>query len=139
MSVFSAMNISASALSSERLRMDVISGNIANANTTRGANGEAYRRKIAVFEENLVNANNGLSSSLSGVKASGIIEDNSELKQVYDPTHPDANEEGYYSMPNVDVTSEIIDLMVAQRAYQLNVTAVNAAKSMYTKALEIGR
>lgn len=138
MSVFQAMNISASGLTAERLRMDVVAGNIANQNTTRTENGEAYRRKIAVFSEHYENSVNG-KSQVAGVRAVEIVEDQSDLIPVYDPTHPDANEEGYYYMPNVDVLNEMVDLMVASRSYQANVTAMNASKSMYMKALEIGR
>lgn len=139
MSVFQAMNISASGLSAERLRMDVVAGNIANQNTTRTENGEAYRRKIAVFSEQFVNSTVPSKTQISGVRATEIIEDDSALQPVYDPTHPDANEEGYYYLPNVDVLNEMVDLMVASRAYEANVTAMNASKSMYMKALEIGR
>lgn len=138
MSVFQAMNISASGLTAERLRMDVVAGNIANQNTTRTENGEAYRRKIAVFSEHYDNSING-KNQVAGVRAVEIVEDQSDLIPVYDPTHPDANEEGYYYMPNVDVLNEMVDLMVASRSYQANVTAMNASKSMYMKALEIGR
>ena len=95
MSVFQAMNISASGLTAERLRMDVVAGNIANQNTTRTENGEAYRRKIAVFSEHYENSVNG-KSQVAGVRAVEIVEDQSDLIPVYDPTHPDANEEGYY-------------------------------------------
>lgn len=139
MSVFQAMNISASGLSAERLRMDVVAGNIANQNTTRTENGEAYRRKIAVFSEQFVNSTVPSKTQISGVRATEIIEDDSALQPVYDPNHPDANEEGYYYLPNVDVLNEMVDLMVASRAYEANVTAMNASKSMYMKALEIGR
>lgn len=139
MSVFQAMNISASGLSAERLRMDVVAGNIANQNTTRTENGEAYRRKIAVFSEQYVNSTEPSKTQVSGVRATEIIEDDSALQPVYDPTHPDADEEGYYYLPNVDVLNEMVDLMVASRAYEANVTAMNASKSMYMKALEIGR
>ena len=139
MSVFQAMNISASGLSAERLRMDVVAGNIANQNTTRTENGEAYRRKIAVFSEQYVNSTAPSKTQVSGVRATEIIEDDSALQPVYDPTHPDADEEGYYYLPNVDVLNEMVDLMVASRAYEANVTAMNASKSMYMKALEIGR
>ncbi len=138
MSVFQAMNISASGLTAERLRMDVVAGNIANQNTTRTENGEAYRRKIAVFSEHLETSRTG-QSQVAGIRAVEIVEDDSDLIPVYDPTHPDANEEGYYYMPNVNVLNEMVDLMVASRSYEANVTAMNASKSMYMKALEIGR
>lgn len=138
MSVFQAMNISASGLTAERLRMDVVAGNIANQNTTRTENGEAYRRKIAVFSEHLETSKTG-QNQVAGIRAVEIVEDDSDLIPVYDPTHPDANEEGYYLMPNVNVLNEMVDLMVASRSYEANVTVMNATKSMYMKALEIGR
>lgn len=135
MSVFSSMNINASGLTAERFRMDVIAGNIANQNTTRTVEGGAYRRKVAVFNEYIDKA----TGKSAGVKAAKVIEDQSPLTPVYDPTHPDADETGYYYMPNVDVTVEMVDLMVATRAYEANVTAIDASKSMLMKALEIGR
>lgn len=138
MSVFQAMNISASGLTAERLRMDVVAGNIANQNTTRTENGEAYRRKIAVFSEYLETSKTG-QTQVAGIRAVEIVEDDSDLIPVYDPTHPDANEEGYYLMPNVNVLNEMVDLMVASRSYEANVTVMNATKSMYMKALEIGK
>lgn len=138
MSVFQAMNISASGLTAERLRMDVVAGNIANQNTTRTENGEAYRRKIAVFSEYLETSKTG-QNQVAGIRAVEIVDDDSDLIPVYDPTHPDANEEGYYLMPNVNVLNEMVDLMVASRSYEANVTVMNATKSMYMKALEIGR
>ena len=138
MSVFQAMNISASGLTAERLRMDVVAGNIANQNTTRTENGEAYRRKIAVFSEYLETSKTG-QNQVAGIRAVEIVEDDSDLIPVYDPTHPDANEEGYYLMPNVNVLNEMVDLMVASRSYEANVTVMNATKGMYMKALEIGR
>lgn len=132
--LFSSMRISASGLSAERLRMDVIASNVANSNTTRTDSGTAYRRKIAVFKENL-------DSELKpkGVKAVAIREDNSELKAKYDPTHPDANEEGYVLMPNVNILNEMADMIAASRSYEANVNTLNASKSMFMKALEIGR
>lgn len=133
MSVFSGMRISASGISGERLRMDVISSNIANMNTTRTEEGGAYRRKVAVFKENY-DKNLGL----LGVKAVQIEEDDSELRLEYNPTHPDANEEGYVEYPNVDILVEKTDLMTAQRAYEANVDALTAQKNMISKALEIG-
>lgn len=133
-SLFSSMRISASGLSAERLRMDVIASNVANSNTTRTESGTAYRRKIAVFKENL-------DSELKprGVKAVAIREDNSELKAKYDPTHPDANEEGYVLMPNVNILNEMADMIAASRSYEANINTLNASKSMFMKALEIGR
>lgn len=133
MSVFSGMRISASGISGERLRMDVISSNIANINTTRTDEGGPYRRKVAIFKENY---NKDL--GLLGVKAIQIEEDDSEFRLEYNPTHPDANEAGYVEYPNVDILVEKTDLMTAQRAYEANVDALTAQKNMISKALEIG-
>lgn len=143
MSAFSSMRISASGLSAERLRMDTIASNIANVSTTRGENGQPYRRKVAVFQENLEKELNKVTNTyeakLNGVKAVGIEEDNSSLRKVYDPSHPDADNEGYVSMPNVNVLNEMADMIAASRAYEANVTAMNTEKGMFMKALEIGR
>lgn len=140
--VFNNMRISASGLSAERLRMDTIASNIANVNTTRGENGQPYRRKIAVFEENLqqsINPQNGQTEEkLLGVKAVGIKDDPTAFKKEYDPGNPDADKDGYVSMPNVDVLNEMADMIAASRSYEANVTAIDAEKSMFNKALQIG-
>ncbi len=147
MSMFKAMTVSASGLTAERLRMDIISKNIANANTTRTLAGTPYRRQMAVFKEQ--GAGNNFETMLdkakgnmtigNGVEVSEVVEDQSEFKRVYNPGHPDADDEGYVLMPNVDVVTEMINLMSASRSYEANVTAINSAKSMAMKALEIGR
>lgn len=131
---FGGIRISASALSAERLRMDVISSNIANMRTTRTEDGGAYVRKVAVFEENFDEK-----LGILGVKAVEIEDDKSEMKMEYDPTHPDANEDGYVEYPNVDILVEKADLMTAQRAYESNVDSLNAQKNLISKALEIGK
>lgn len=131
---FSSMRISASALSAERLRMDTITSNIANAQTTRGVDGKPYVRKIAVFQEALDEK-----MKFNGVKAISIKEDESPLRQIYDPSHPDSNEDGYVTMPNVNILNEMADMITATRAYEANVDTLNANKSMFQKALEIGR
>lgn len=136
-------------LTAQRLRMDVISSNIANAETTRASvsNGEAvpYKRKMVVLEPNktsfgtmLQNQMRG-SGSGDGVRVTEIREDQSPLKPVYDPSHPDANAEGYVFMPNVDIAKEMVDMISASRSYEANVTALNSTKAMISKALEIGR
>lgn len=143
MGTFGGMRISSSGLSAERLRMDTIASNIVNAGTTRGKNGKPYVRKIAVFQENLenvLNKNTGnVENKLLGVKAVGIKEDNSPLRKVYDPSHPDADKEGYVTMPNVNILNEMVDLIAASRAYEGNITALNTEKAMIAKTLEIGR
>lgn len=147
MGYLSALDTGASALTAQRLRMDTISQNIANANTTRTENGTPYRRKVVTFEERSPNVpfSEYLTKSSkdkvagSGVRVSGIVEDNSTFKKTYDPGHPDADEEGYVDMPNVDVITEMVNMISATRAYEANVTSINSTKSMALKALEIGR
>lgn len=135
MNAFSSMQISATGLSAERLRMDTITSNMANASTTRSADGKGpYVRKIAVFQETL-----DAKKDMAGVKAVKIENDKSPLRKVYDPTHPDADANGYVTMPNVNVLNEMADMMVATRSYEANVDTFNALKSMFSKALEIGR
>lgn len=152
MKITNGFDISASALTANRMRMDVISSNIANAETTRGSfvNGEyvPYKRKLVVMNSNeqsfsqlFNNALNGNdeSNKFKGVNVSKIIEDSSPTKLVYNPSHPDANEDGYVNMPNVDTATEMIDMIAAVRAYESNITALNATKSMFVKALELGK
>lgn len=134
MSIFNGMRISASGLSAERLRLDVISSNIANSRTTRTEDGGAYVRKTAIFSENY-----DKKLGLLGVKATKVEEDKSPLKREYDPRHPDADDEGYVEYPNVDLIVEMSDLISASRAYESNVDTLNAQKNMISKALEIGR
>ncbi|NLK73540.1 MAG: flagellar basal body rod protein FlgC [Clostridiales bacterium] len=143
MKIFKTFEISASGLTAEKLRMDTIASNIANSTTTRTEDGGPYRRKIAVFKENLEKEINRVSNKTEtiskGVKVEAIVEDNTPFKRVYDPNHPDADEEGYVEMPNVNVLNEMVDMIAATRAYEANVTALNASKAMFLKALELGR
>jgi flagellar basal-body rod protein FlgC len=145
MGMFGAIDSAASGLTAERLRMDVISNNIANVNTTRTAEGGVYKRQMVVFGSRSANApsfSQILSEKLdagSGVRVLGITKDNSPTRKIYDPTHPDANADGYVEMPNVNVVSEMVDMISATRGYEANVTVINAAKSMALKALEIGK
>lgn len=136
MNAFSSMQISATGLSAERLRMDTITSNMANASTTRSADGSGpYVRKIAVFQEALDE-----NKEMAGVKAVKLEKDKSPLRKVYNPTHPDADKTtGYVTMPNVNVLNEMADMMVATRSYEANVDTFNALKSMFSKALEIGK
>ncbi len=144
MSVFGAMDISATGMTAQQLRMDTISENIANVNTTRDANGNVYRRKTVVFEEKSYPT---FSESLSlatghigkGVKVSEIVEDETEGRLVYDPAHPDANEDGYVMYPNVNTVTEMTNMIDATRAFEANVTVLNSTKGMALKALEIGQ
>lgn len=143
MSFLQSLNISGSGLTAQRLRMDVISENIANIDTTRTEEGGPYRRKMVVFETSN-DFKNMMIKNLNeyepgGVEVAEIVEDFSEFKLVYNPEHPDADENGYVSMPNVDSLKETVDIMEAYRAYQANITALNTIKQMAIKALEIGR
>lgn len=142
--MFSAIDAAASGLTAERLRLDVISNNIANANTTRTSAGGAYRRQMVVFQprsdqQSFLQTLHKQMSAGEGVRVVGIKQDDSPLRKVYDPQHPDANREGYVDMPNINIVTEMVDMITATRAYEANVAAVNAAKGMATKALEIGR
>ena len=151
MSIFNAFNTSASSLTAQRLRMDVTSSNIANAESTRdriNENGdfEPYRRKMVTMEPNqksfksfLHKARFGESSSTAGVKVSQITADTEPFRTVYDPSHPDANEDGYVEYPNVDPLKEMVDMMSASRSYEANITSLNTTKDMLLKALEIGK
>jgi flagellar basal-body rod protein FlgC len=144
MGMFSAIDSAASGLTAERLRMDVISNNIANVNTTRTAEGGPYKRQSVVFapRSNSKSFTQMLSNEMEtgdGVRVVGITKDNSPSRLVYEPNHPDANQDGYVEMPNINIVSEMVDMITATRAYEANVTAVNSAKSMALKALEIGK
>ncbi len=150
MKMFQSMDISASALTTQRLRLDVISSNIANAETTRAkfvdGKWKPYTRKMVVVEPNrgndfkqiLYNTQNN-NYDTYGVKVTDIVEDSSPYKKVYQPSHPDADEAGFVYYPNVDLLEEMIDMTAAERAYEANVTALNSTKSILMKALEIGR
>ena len=142
----SSLNISASALTAEQFRMDVISENMANASTTRTQNGGSYRRKLVVLQTQGENQSrfrrmfqNQLEQACQGVQVAQVAEDPSDFTPVYDPTHPDANAEGYVMMPNVDPVKETVDMMAATRAWDANLTMFNAVKNMAAKALEMGR
>ncbi|MCD6253725.1 MAG: flagellar basal body rod protein FlgC [Thermotogae bacterium] len=137
LSEFKIMSIGATGLTAQRLRIDVIATNIANAETTRTETGGPYRRKVPVFSEYLVRTKDRIESR--GVKVVALKEDPSPFRLIYDPSHPDANEDGYVQMPNVNVLKEMVDLISAQRAYEANVSTINAAKDMVSAALEIGR
>lgn len=143
MSFLKSMEISSSALTAQRVRMDVIAENLANISTTRTADGTPYRRRYVVFQQREGDTFASMlekataKSSGSGVRVTEIREDTAPFKLDYDPEHPDANEDGYVQMPNVDLTVEMVDMMAATRSYEANITATNAIKSMALKALEI--
>ena len=148
MSMFGGMEISATALTAQRLRMNVTAENLANAQSTKGADGQPYRRKEVVLQSvaqggfgSQLNAAMGGGSGVApgGVQVAAVAEDQTAGKLVYDPSHPDANAQGYVQMPNVDTVTEMVDLIDAQRAYEANVTAMSASKQMFAKTLEILR
>lgn len=152
MSLMGSLNVSASGMSAQRTRMDIISQNIANVNTTRDENGEVYRRQTVVFAEKndsdfesvLRSMQTGISrkgdSLGDGVKITGIAEDHvTAMKMVYDPAHPDADADGYVTYPNVNTVTEMTNLIDASRSFEANVTAFNATKNMALKSLEIGK
>lgn len=151
MSMFGGIDAAASGLTAERLRMDVISNNIANVNSTRTVEGGPFKRKYVIFQPR--EAEHGSFASMldgamnkgnknragDGVRAVGIGTDDTEGKLVYDPGHPDANADGYVQLPNVDIVTEMVDMITASRAYEANVTTINAAKSMAQQALNISK
>lgn len=164
MSFLNTLDIATSALTAERFRMDIIAQNIANIDTTRGANGEPYRRRLTVFEEKQMSfrttlereafrlqSGSGTASAGSlqrlknqsnvggGVRVQQVMKDESDFVPVYNPTHPDADEEGYVMMPNVDRAEENVDLMAATRSYETNITVVNIIKTMAMKAAELSK
>ncbi len=146
MRFFDTFNVSGSGLTAERLRMDIISKNIANANTTRTASGTPYRRQIPIFKtmhkqsfSDVFEAARGKNVSADGVEVIAIKDDMTQFKKVYKPYHPDSDENGYVLMPNVDVVSEMVNLISASRAYEANVAVINGTKSMAMKALSIGK
>jgi len=133
MSFISAIDTSSSGLTSQRLRMDVIANNIANVNTTRTEKGEPYRRKIVVFKPRP--NGRGVRVARNGIREDLVT----PLKIKYDPGHPDADPQGYVALPNVNIVTEMVDLIDATRAYEANVTTINTGKSMAKEALSIGR
>lgn len=132
----SVFQVSASALAAQRQRMNTIASNMANAHSTRTAEGGPYRRQDVVFTtETLGDSQTGL----QGVKVSGIVRDNSPFTMIYDPGHPDADQDGIVAMPNVNVIEEMVNMMMASRAYEASVSAFNISKTMFMKTLELGR
>ncbi len=155
MAFLSTVNIIGSGMTAQQLRLDIISENVTNSQTTRTENdGGAYRRKMVVFQAQSgrdsfraamaraargVTPNGSVNPTAGGVKVTQIVEDQSPMKLVYDPAHPDANEEGYVELPNVDMVKEMADAMAATQAFSSNVTAFNTFKSVVSSALEIGK
>ena len=152
MDLFQAMQISASGLAAQRVRMNVIASNLANINTTKTDDGGPYRRKDVFFRPTQVQELGGgnfskagatfgkaLDRELRGVEISRVVEDQKDPRLVYNPTHPDADDRGYVAMPNINLITEIVTMMNSQRSYEANVTAINATKAMINKSLTIGR
>ena len=152
MAFFDAMNVSATGLTAQRLRMDLISENIANVNTTRTLQGGPYRRKTPLFQEiqetpfgmlmrdTLGDDNIRRRAPLGmGVRVVNVVQDQAQGPMVYDPAHPDANAEGYVEMPNVNIVEEMVNMISASRSYEANITAINTSKAMMTRTLEIAR
>ena len=155
MGFMNTINIIGSGLTAQQLRLDIVSENVTNSQTTRVENGEgAYRRKMVVFEavsgrdsfrDAMARAmsgaasNDGVNPAAGGVRVTEIVEDESPMKIVYDPTHPDADEDGYLELPNVDMVKEMADAMAATRAFASDVTAFNTLKSVISSGLEVGR
>ena len=151
MAFLTSMNIVGSGLTAQQLRLDVVSENITNMNTTRTEGGGAYRRKMVVFQAQdgrdpfrhalavrSLSSNAGYETA-GGVRVTEIAEDESAMRMVYDPAHPDADENGYVEYPNVTLVKEVTDAMAATQAYAANVTALNSLKTVVGKALEIGK
>lgn len=146
MGYFSSLDVSASGMNAQRMRMDLISQNIANANTTKTEDGTPYRRQALVLG---TNTSNPFSNYLSGVsrdaladgkvRIQGVVEDQSDFRKVYEPDNPEADEEGYVHYPNVDIVTEMVDMISASRSYEANVTASTASKNMAMQALNIGK
>lgn len=145
MDLFTAMDVSSSALTAERTRMNLISSNLANANSTRTAEGGPYKRKDAVFAAQPVSQpfsealNNAGKQRLNKVNVVEVVEDQTPPRLQYDPSHPEADAKGFVAMPNVNVVEEMADMIAATRSYEANVTTMQATKSMALKTLEISR
>ncbi len=152
MGVLSVFRIAGSALTAQRLRMDVTASNIANAEATSTPEGGPYRRERVVFSPIQPGRSSGVglqmlstsggqrpSTAAGGVQVTGVVGDQAEPRQVYDPTHPDADEDGYVAYPNVDMVTEMTDMLSASRAYEASITVINVAKNMAQRALDLGR
>ena len=143
MDIFTSFDIAASGLRAQTTRLNTISANLANSETTATPEGGPYKKKSVVFQTENLPFNQHLANSIQaraqGVKVARIVEDNSPPQRVYDPSHPDAKEDGYVEMPNVSVIKEMVDMMSATRSYEANTTTIKSAKRMAMKALEIGR
>jgi flagellar basal-body rod protein FlgC len=136
--LFSSLGISGSGMTAERVRMDVIAENLANADTTRTSAGGPYRRKEVVLEAK-GSGGGSFADVLGGVQVAGVVNDTSPDRRVYEPGHPDADKQGFVTLPNVDPVTEMVDLITASRGYEADVQAMNTSKSMFSKALDVLR
>lgn len=136
MSNFTVLSVSATALNAQRQRMNVIASNLANIQSTRSEDGGPYKKREVVFSATPVQAGK---ADLSGVRVDQIVEDTASPKIVYDPSHPDADKDGNVAVPNINVIEEMVNMMMAYRAYEASISAFNTSKSMFTKTLELGR
>jgi len=141
MNIISGIDITAGALNAQKTRLDIVAQNIANAQTTRGPDGQPYHRKVVSFETELIRQSGSSTPGLGlqGVRVSAIKDDKSEGQSLYDPQHPDADASGYVKMPNVNMAYEMIDLMTASRAYEANLSVVKNSRQMAMRSLEIGK
>ena len=137
--LFGAIGIAASGMAAERLRMDVTSNNLANADTTRGPNGQPYRRQAVVLQAGNPSFSSMLGQTQAGVQVAGIVADATPGQRVYDPSHPDADAQGYVTMPNVNTVTEMTDLITESRSYEADTQALDTAKQLYLKTLDILR
>ena len=145
MDLMKCIDVAASGMSAQRTRMNIISMNLANANTTRTADGTPYRKKTSIFEtvpiDNSFEAQfrDSMERELCGVRVSGIVPVPGDFKKIFDPSHPDADENGYVYLPNVNLVQEMVQMLNANRSYEANASAIKTAKEMALRALEIGR
>lgn len=143
MDIFNTFKVSSSALKANTIRLNTISSNLANVETTSTPEGGPYKKKSVYFQSQPLSfreeLEGNMKNAVQGVAVTKILEDDSPAKKVYNPSHPDAKEDGYVEMPNISVLKEMVDMMSATRAYQANVTTIKSAKRMALKALEIGR
>jgi flagellar basal-body rod protein FlgC len=135
--LFGSLGISGSGMTAERMRMDVIAENLANADTTRTENGTPFKRKEVVLQAGGGSSN--FADVLGGVQVAGVVDDPSPPRRVYEPGHPDADAQGFVTLPNVNPVTEMTDLITASRGYEADVQAMNSAKQMFSKALDVLR
>lgn len=143
MDFFSAMEVLSSGLTAERVRMNVTASNLANAETTRTEEGGPYKRRDPIFQAVNLDNNNGFQSQLDeaiqGVVVEEVIEDDSPARLIFDPSHPDANQDGYVELPNINMVEEMVNMMMAARSYEAGVTAMRSVVDMAQRALSLGR